>query len=117
MEQKNEWRDREPGPDCYCGRGRGVVLVREGELPELLCIFHTNQEGAVFCLPKERPENWPDLNNDEMQVLIEEGIRQHGEQEEGRPDGQALCGGEAGSASWPASRPVMSCSYSILHGA
>lgn len=63
------WTDKEPGPDCFCGFPTVVVLY-EGRA-DLLCFFHTNEAGAMFPLPEERPENWPNLSDEEIDDLIE----------------------------------------------
>ncbi len=63
------WVNQEKGPECYCGMPTAVVVLESGRA-ELLCIFHTNAEGAMFPLPKERPENWPDLTKDELNACM-----------------------------------------------
>jgi len=68
------WTDREKGPECYCGGGTFVSCGKHA--PILICIFHTWEAGASFCLPKERPEKWPNLTHEEMQELTERGIQE-----------------------------------------
>lgn len=53
-----EWVNNEDGSKCSCGWPRVVKLTSDG--PILLCIGHTYEEGAVWKLPKEKPEGWPD---------------------------------------------------------
>lgn len=78
---KLEWQDKEPGPECTCGAPT-FVSVSEGNLPIFICIFHTYEAGACFALPKDRPENWPNLTNDEIKELVDRGIKEHELEEE-----------------------------------
>ena len=66
-----KWQRAEPGPTCGCGAPTMVHF--EDERPMLLCIFHTKAEGAMFSLPSERPERWPDLTVDELREVILRG--------------------------------------------
>lgn len=66
-----KWVDKEEGPSCYCGMPT-VVVVENGEA-NLLCIFHTQSAGALFPLPEERPDNWPNLNDDELDQVMLKG--------------------------------------------
>ncbi len=74
------WTDKEAGPQCTCGWPT-VVSITEGRLPILWCFGHTKEEGAWWPLPSEKPENWPNLSNEEMQTLIEKGEAEHNEKE------------------------------------
>lgn len=73
------WIEKEPGPDCFCGCPTMVVLHDGGV--DLLCFFHTNEAGAMFPLPEERPENWPNLSEDEMAELMEKAYQAREEKE------------------------------------
>lgn len=73
---KSEWQDKEPGPECTCGCPT-FVSVLEGHLPMFICFMHTYEAGACFPLPKDRPENWPNLTNDEIKELVDRGIKEH----------------------------------------
>lgn len=53
------WTNNELGPHCFCGNPTVVKTETFGEGPMLLCLFHTSEEGALFNLPDERPEWWP----------------------------------------------------------
>lgn len=79
----SEWQE-EPGPNCFCGWPTFVSLVEVGSktLPILVCIGHTREAGATFCLPSDRPDHWPNLSNEEMQALVERGIAEHQAEEE-----------------------------------
>ena len=68
------WIQSEPGPICTCGWPT-FVNVTEKEIA-LICIGHSYEAGAAFPLPKNKPEKWPDLTNDEMQKLVEEGMKE-----------------------------------------
>ena len=76
-----EWQKSESGPTCFCGWPT-IVTMNDDGTASLLCIGHTYEAGAIFPLPKERPEKWPNLSNEEMKTLIEQGIREHGENED-----------------------------------
>ena len=66
---------KEKGPRCYCGcptwvepdLGGGAVLI---------CIFHTKEAGASFPLPSARPDNWPNLSDEEMIACMDQGARE-----------------------------------------
>ena len=72
-----EWQ-KEKGPSCFCGAPTIVTFIADGErkLPTLLCFLHEKEAGATFPLPKERPDNWPNLSNAEMIALIERGEKE-----------------------------------------
>lgn len=53
------WVDNEEGPICSCGFETVVKKDAEGTFM-LLCFFHTPQAGALFKLPQEAPDGWPD---------------------------------------------------------
>ena len=73
---KLEWQDKEPGPVCACGCPT-FVSVGPNHLPVFICIFHSYEAGVSFALPKERPENWPNLTYDELVTLVGKGIEEH----------------------------------------
>lgn len=74
------WTDREPGPNCYCGMPTCVVIV--DDLPSLMCIFHSRDSGTMFPLPKGRPAKWPEMTDEEMKALVDQGIAEHDAAEE-----------------------------------
>lgn len=75
-----KWEDREPGPTCFCGMPTCVVV--SDDRVDLLCIFHEFEAGAMFPLPKNnKPENWPNMTDDEMKSLVDEGIAEQERQE------------------------------------
>jgi hypothetical protein len=53
-----EWVHNEPGPDCPCGSPT-MVKVANGT-PKLWCPRHWRVTGALFALPHEKPDNWPE---------------------------------------------------------
>ena len=55
--------DGEKGPKCGCGYDTYISFY-EGE-PYLICIFHTSEEGVMWKIIKEKPENWPNLSIEE----------------------------------------------------
>jgi len=73
---KSEWQDKEPGPECTCGCPT-FVSAQEGQLPMFVCILHSWDAGVCYPLPKERPENWPNLTNEELTVLVNKGFEEH----------------------------------------
>jgi hypothetical protein len=75
-----EWIQSEQGPECYCGWPT-VVVVHENGLASLMCFGHTKEEGAMFPLPANKPDNWPNLTHQEMQTLVEQGSAEHEEKE------------------------------------
>lgn len=54
----SDWQNNEDGPLCVCGNPTIVKLSSDG--PALLCLFHISGAGALFPLPIERPDDWPD---------------------------------------------------------
>jgi hypothetical protein len=42
----------------------------------LICILHTKAAGASFPLPSVRPDNWPDLSDEEMFACMEQGANE-----------------------------------------
>jgi hypothetical protein len=48
-----------------------------GGRPYLICIFHTKAAGASFPLPAVRPDEWPDLTLEEMQVFMTQGATEN----------------------------------------
>lgn len=70
-----KWIDKEPGPECYCGAPTFVALFENGDAA-LICIFHEYEAGASFPLPKEKPEKWPNMTNEEMAELVDKGIKE-----------------------------------------
>ena len=63
------WTDGEEGPKCCCGWPTRVSIV-DGK-PMLWCFGHSDEAGAWWPLPPEKPDNWPNLTGDEMESLIE----------------------------------------------
>lgn len=65
----------EPGPECGCGMPTYVKRSGgdESGSPFLLCLFHDDgtDAGAMWPLPEEKPDNWPNLSEDEMNALID----------------------------------------------
>jgi len=56
------------------------VYVDEDGKAGLLCIFHKREEGAIFPLPREaRPDNWPDITNEELDALMKLGAEEDNE--------------------------------------
>ena len=74
------WVNTEPGPTCKCGWPT-AVSVSKGRLPILWCFGHTKEAGAMWPLPNDKPGNWPNLSDEEMQALIVKGEAQHKEKE------------------------------------
>jgi hypothetical protein len=75
------WTQGEAGPTCFCGWPT-VVMIHEDGKASLMCFGHTKAEGALFPLPAARPDKWPDMTNEEMQTLVEQGMHEHNEGEE-----------------------------------
>jgi hypothetical protein len=71
----NNWQNGEEGPTCFCGWPTYVVMT-DG-LANLMCFGHTKAEGAMFPLPKNKPEKWPNMSHEEMQALVEQGVKEH----------------------------------------
>lgn len=61
------WIENEDGPDCDCDNPTVVKLV--GDKAVLLCLFHTQAEGAYIPLPPQRPHNWSDLTIKQVRQL------------------------------------------------
>ena len=70
------WTHGEPGPKCFCGRDTNVMICADGKV-NLMCLAHTKEETALFPLPATRPEKWPDMTNEEMQALVDQGFLEH----------------------------------------
>jgi hypothetical protein len=66
---------KESGPKCPCGMPTFVDVDDEGNA-NLICIFHTYDSGAIWPLPKSRPDNWPNLSDNEIDALIELGFKE-----------------------------------------
>jgi hypothetical protein len=43
----------------------------------LICILHEGANGALFPLPNERPETWPNLSIDDLDALMLKGQDEH----------------------------------------
>ena len=70
----NKWENGEKGPDCFCGQHTQVLV--DGEIIRLLCSTHTIFAGAMFPLTKEKPDNWPNLSDNEMSILVDAGYQE-----------------------------------------
>ena len=70
-----EWT-REKGPPCYCGFKTTWVEPSEDGPPTLICFAHTKASGAAFPLPKDRPDNWPDLTKEELNACMLRGAEE-----------------------------------------
>lgn len=70
-----EWKNGEAGPTCACGM---PTMVMVGEQINLVCLFHQTEYGIVYPLPKDRPDNWPHLSDDEMTRLVDRGFTEQG---------------------------------------
>jgi hypothetical protein len=71
-----KWIDKEKGPLCFCGMPTFVSVADDGEA-DLVCIFHEREAGALFHLPTDgRTENWPDLNDQEVDVIMLKGMEE-----------------------------------------
>ncbi len=64
----SKWIHNEGGPTCFCGETTIVKILTHEIL--LLCLLHEKEESAVWTLPPNKPENWPNLSNEEMEKLI-----------------------------------------------
>jgi hypothetical protein len=74
------WTNGEKGPECFCGMPT-TVTVFEGKA-HILCIFHSSDAGMLFPLPIHgRPANWPNLTNDEIKTLVEQGFAENPEED------------------------------------
>lgn len=71
----SQWIDKEKGPECFCGMPTAVFLCEDGTAA-LLCIFHTDEAGAMFPLPSERPDNWPEIPREELNALMIKGAEE-----------------------------------------
>ncbi len=69
------WVKGESGPQCTCGWPTVVCVLEDGV--HLMCFGHTKAEGAMWPLPNDKPENWPNLSDEEMQALVEKGDAEH----------------------------------------
>lgn len=77
-----QWINKEKGPTCFCGMPTCVIVSEDGNQVDLMCLFHTSLEGAMFPLPKDgRPDKWPDMTNEEMCALVDAGIEEQEEEE------------------------------------
>ncbi len=65
------WVHGEKGPQCFCGSSTHV-WISDNEV-FLMCLLHTPKEGVLFPLPPEKPDNWPNLSDEEMQNLFVKG--------------------------------------------
>jgi hypothetical protein len=79
------WKNGEPGPTCFCGMPTAVSATKTGAV--LVCIFHEKSAGAFFPLPKDRPDNWPNLSDDEMILLVDKGTAEADATEDEENDG------------------------------
>ena len=61
------WKDTDVSPPCPCGKD---MIVMPGPPPQLLCFFHTNEEGATYALPTERPNGWETMTTEEQSEII-----------------------------------------------
>ena len=65
----DQWTHGEEGPQCRCSWPTRVDIV-DGNVV-LWCFGHDNEAGMWWPLPSEKPANWPNLSDDEMETLIE----------------------------------------------
>jgi len=71
-----KWINKENGPLCFCGVPTFVSVADDGQA-DLVCIFHEKAEGALFPLPTDgRPENWPNLTDEEVDVIMLQGQKE-----------------------------------------
>ena len=69
------WINKEKGPECFCGMPTVISVTPDEKEVHLLCIFHSDADGAMFPLPVNgRPEHWPNMTHDEMKSLVEQGF-------------------------------------------
>ena len=67
------WKDKEKGPECFCGMPTFVHVDKDGRA-DLVCMFHSRDAGAMFPLPKNgRPDNWPNLSIKEVDDVMMQG--------------------------------------------
>ena len=72
----SKWIDKEHGPECFCGSPTSVYLSSD-DTAGLVCIFHDTDAGALFPLPKDaRPDNWPNITREELNMLMKLGSEQ-----------------------------------------
>lgn len=77
-----KWTHGEEGPTCFCGQPTHIMVGEEGGEVNLLCFAHTQFAGALFPVPRDkRPDTWPNLTDDEMIVLVNEGYADQDTQE------------------------------------
>jgi hypothetical protein len=69
----SEWKNGEAGPACYCGKPTFVSFDPDTQKPQLMCLFHKPTEGTYFALPQEKPDNWPDLTDEELDSCMFKG--------------------------------------------
>ena len=77
----SEWV-KEKGPECFCGMPTMVHVDDDGKA-WLLCVFHTNEAGAMFPLPKNgRPDDWPDSPREAINEIMKRGSEEDEESDE-----------------------------------
>lgn len=84
-----KWIDKENGPLCFCGMPTFVSVANDGHA-DLVCIFHEQQQGALFTLPTNgRPENWPNLTDQEVdEIMLKGNKEQEARDEEENDEGE-----------------------------
>jgi len=61
------WHPGEEGPTCYCG-GRTTIQI-DNNVPILICLVHGSYFKPSWQLPTERPDNWPDVDLDDLKEV------------------------------------------------
>jgi hypothetical protein len=64
------WQNNDPGFECSCGAPLLVKVEKGTGEAMLLCLFHTSEAGACFPIPREKPDGWNDLTEDQRRALV-----------------------------------------------
>lgn len=65
MIQNNFWEDKEK-ISCPCGNPAIVNFMEGNPRPQMLCIFHSYESGALYPLPMVKPDWFTDNTNKEL---------------------------------------------------
>lgn len=72
----NNWQNNEEGPKCFCGYPTKIII--EDDQPWLFCFFHTPEEGAMWPLPKEKPNDWStNISKERQSEIMDVGSKEY----------------------------------------
>lgn len=68
------WKNNEIGPICFCGLPTCIKI--DNNNITLICLMHPGLTAICYPLPQNKPDNWPDLSDEEMEKLVDKGFEE-----------------------------------------